>query len=82
MKLCYVTSEEGWEGIYVDDALAKEGHSIRTSAVLDLVFMDGRTIRSLTYLHLDGMRNARLEDEGNLPASIAELLAWPERRTP
>lgn len=72
LELHYVTSEEGWEGIYVNGTMWMQHHSIGIDQLLDLV--TGKVVKSVLYTHLEGPQNERLETVGQLPETEEELL--------
>lgn len=68
-KLTYISSASGdWCGIYIDDKLLTEGHSIPVYEWLDII--QRQTIYKTQEVEVCG---DWLEEGGNLPQSFSEI---------
>ena len=71
MKLTYVTNEYGeWCGVYIDNDLYTEGHSISTWDWLYLIEKYGAEINDTQQREVCG---EWLEGCGNLPQKLADI---------
>lgn len=67
MKADYVVAED-WEGIYIDDKLQLEGHSIQTPDAMKLTIEN--EVTELTVYKID---QEYMEELGSLPESFSQL---------
>ena len=67
MKADYVVAED-WEGIYIDDKLQLEGHSIQTPDAMKLTIEN-----EVTELSVYEIDQEYMEELGSLPESFSQL---------
>lgn len=67
MKADYVVAED-WEGIYLDDKLQVEGHSIQTAEAMKLTIEN-----EVTELSVYEIDQEYMEELGSLPESFSQL---------
>lgn len=67
MKADYVVAGD-WEGIYIDDKLQLEGHSIQTAEAMKLTIEN--EVTDLTVYEID---QEYMEELGSLPKSFSQL---------
>lgn len=60
-----------WEGLYLDDELHDEGHSLRVTDVLNSLMVKGGEVTSVGIINEKGNW---LQYEGYLPTSLKELV--------
>lgn len=67
-KFTFVTNEDDWEGLYMDDNLVEEGHTIALQWVVEYLNNGYSEWKQLV------VKGEWLYDEGALPATLTELL--------
>ena len=77
MKITYVVSSD-WAGLYVENHLYAEGHSISVSEVIELFIQTNVTV---TEFEQKECSDLWIDDVGSLPENLAEVV-WPGEYNP
>lgn len=76
MKVTLVHSSDGdWVGMYFDDKLIDQGHSIRVSDVLEHLIKAKKKMTAADEFYAEDW----LHDEGHLPKSLKQVLSKNEK---
>lgn len=75
-NVCIVSSVDGdWEGIYVNDLLQDEGHTLKLPDIFSQYLMN-KTIISFTQIEAGEW----LRDDGSLPITLEQVHQFNESR--
>lgn len=75
MKLTLVSGEEDWEGLYIDDDLVTENHTISShQIILELMnYREGKLNVELEDVQMITVSAPWMEKQGHLPNSLKKI---------